>query len=84
MKVNCRKCKEEVMPALFPKIIPIPGGSISEDAYYPPRYTFMVKAICPICKRYIKFMKQDDMTAEELKRQLGFYEKKFIDGYFDK
>lgn len=67
MKLKCNRCQVEVNPALTlnPRtVIPTLFKSPNFDAN--PKWTFMIRATCPLCDTYIKFVKQDKETVEKL------------------
>src|SRR5574343_427008 len=71
MKLKCNRCEKEENVILCPKIIPC---SLTDQAIVKgyeklkPKYTVMIKAICPICHQYIKFIAQDDDAIEEVNK----------------
>ena len=67
MKLRCNRCKEEYNVILKPKIRAVPEGIFKDpNDKRNPKYTIMVKAICPNCSMYLKFVKQTDEVVEEL------------------
>ena len=70
---NCPHCGEiEAELLLYPTIIPVAGEWIfkNKDDVRNPKYTFMIKASCKSCGKYIKFIPQTEEAISFLKSTL--------------
>ncbi len=65
MRIDCKNCGE-VVATLRPRFFANPAKVLSQND---PKYLFHVKAICPECGEYIKFVSQDDSVIAELNGQ---------------
>jgi len=67
MKVKCNRCQETHNVILKPKVVKVQDVVFEHDEdLRNPKYTILVKAICPKCERYIKYVKQTDEMMDEL------------------
>jgi len=67
MKLQCNNCKKEVTVLLTLKPFKVSEKLLKSPGYqHNPDWTFHVKAVCPDCKKYIRFLAKTDELVEDL------------------
>jgi len=77
MKIKCQNCQEVHNSYLQPKIIPV--SEFAKKDPWAPKYTVMIKASCFQCGKFIKFVKQNDDTINEVNDSINMLYKKLFD-----
>ena len=72
MLFDCKYCKEITGHTFSPKFFKNPFYNQPRD----PKYLFHIRSTCDVCKRFNKFMPQDEEVMEEVEMMIQEMKKK--------